>query len=128
MAQMTLTKGVDTYTLPYPQTYQNQYILRANEFTSYTGIVSRDFVHSVAKFRRIVFMGWEELTTAEMININDAWMDMAQDAGAVWDFVDPNADTFEAVLNPENFNLQTQRFAGIDGAVLYTARLSLLVD
>jgi len=128
MAQMTLTKGVNVYTLPYPQTYQNQYILRANEFTSYTGVVSRDFVQSLAKFRRTIFMGWEELTTAEMIVVNTAWMHMAKEADALWDFVDPNADTFEAVLNPENFNLQTQRYAGEDGAVLYTARLSLLAD
>jgi hypothetical protein len=128
MAQMTLTKGLDVYTLPYPQTYQKQTILRAHEFTSYTGIVSRDFVQSLVKFRYIVFIGWDELTTAEMINLNDAWMDMAQDADAAWDFVDPNADTFEALLNPENFNLQTQRYAGINGEVLYTARLSLLLD
>jgi hypothetical protein len=130
MAQIQLESGAEVYLLPYPVTFKEVMVPRAAEFTAYAGVVSRDYPAGRAPFPRLIFIGWEELTEAEMITINTAWQAMARDMAATWTFTTPDDDdvTYDAWLNPENFNLQSQRYAGGYGTVLYTARLSLLVE
>jgi len=130
MAQIQLVYGVETYLLPYPQTFKEVMIPRSAEFTSYGGVVSRDYPAGRAPFPRLIFIGWEELTEAEMITINTAWQSMSRNMAQAWAFTTPDDDdiAYDAWLNPENFNLQSQRYAGGYGTVLYTARLSLLVE
>ena len=128
-AQIQIYDGVSvTHVLPYPQSYVETQVIRSADFTSYTGFVSRDFRESIGKYPRLAFIEWEELTTAEMIDINDAYMAMAADMSTSWEFTSPDNLPYDAYLNPEQFNLQSQRYAGVNGEVLYTARMSLIIE
>lgn len=128
MAQPVLYDGVDTHTLPYPQAYKLNQVPRSAEFQSYVGTITRDYPTGRVKFPGTVFIEWQELSTADMTIVNTAYRALAGDLDVVWTYTDPDGVPWDATLNPEQPNLQTQRYAGPEGTVLYTARLSLAVE
>jgi len=127
MSQPTFVLGLTTHTLPYPQTYQMSTVLRSADFTSYAGTVRRDYTAGVDKTIHYVQMGWSSLSNAEMILINNLWRAMAENFIG-WTYTDPAGTVYNAHINPEAPNLATTRYSAGDGAVLYTARLNLILE
>jgi hypothetical protein len=125
MSQPVFFIGLNTHTLPYPQTYQQSTVARSADFVSYTGTVKRDFVASALKYQHYVQMGWSDLAEADLQTIIDFWLDAIQDFSG-WSYTDPAGTAYTVYPNPDSFNLATTRYAGVSGEVLYTARLNLV--
>ena len=128
MTQPAINQGATVYTMPYPQSYSEVQLIRAAELNSYMGSVSRDFHVGRGNYPLQVFLGWEDLTTAEMQTIHDAWRAMADDIDASWTYTGPTGDTYTAWLNPSQPSVQSTRYSGPSGTILFTARLSLQLD
>lgn len=126
MSQPTFVSGLTTHTLPYPQTCVESTVLRSADFVSYAGTVKRDYVAGATTSVGRVQLGWQALSNAEMVTINLCWREMSADYTG-WTYTDPAGNSHSARIDPEIPNLATTRYAGIDGSVLYTARLNLLI-
>ena len=128
MSQPTIDDGMTTYTLPYPQSYKEVDMARAAEFTGYMGVITRDYHGNRQNYFRTVFIAWEDIDSDDMDDINEIWQLMADDIDTSWTYTDPIGQSFTAVLNPEQPNLPSTRYAGPGGSILHTARMSLLIE
>ena len=127
MSQPTFVLALVTHTLPHPSSYQMTTVLRSADFTSYAGTVRRDYTAGVDKTIHYVQMGWTDIENADMILINNLWRAMTE-SFIGWTYTDPTGTVYNAHINPEAPNLAATRYAGLDGGVLYTARLNLILE
>ena len=128
MSQIIIEKDLVEYTLPYPTTYQEIQGTRAAEFTSYTGVASRDYPATMEKYPLTLFVGWEELNQTDANYINDVWIAMIVDIDLDWQITDPDGTARYCWLNPEQPNIQVQRYSDGLGDMRYNIRLSFITE
>lgn len=125
MAQIEISQGLTTHTLPYPSDYNESQLPRAANHVSYGGYRLRDRRLTGEVSLRAVQMQWQYLSSTELGVVAVAHADLQ--GGDLWDYASPDGTAEQVRINPDLPELNVVRFADAGGNVLYTARWNVIM-